>query len=236
MAQQYSETVVQKLPSACVVDITPPTFAGVASATPNTDGSISLAWLAATDLTGPIEYLLYIALGSVSAGTLFQVSNLVTIAPAVLTKKIFTLADQTTYLVNGQQYTVGVRAKDGVGNINTNVVILTPTAIASGNIPGVYQQILNDFIDVEVGLSASASAIAGGAGVNHVDAKRSHHGVDRGAIGHPAAGCGSIGMAPIPAGKRTPGSATTNRKSAGSQCSSRGGEQGQEPVFGKHES
>lgn len=164
MAQQYSETLVQKLPSACVVDITPPTFTGVASATPNADGSISLAWLAATDLTGPIEYLLYIALGSVSAGTLFQVSNLVTIAPAVLTKKIFTLADQTTYLVNGQQYTVGVRAKDGVGNINTNVVILTPTAIASGNIPGVYQQILNDLIDVEIGLSASASAIASGAG------------------------------------------------------------------------
>ena len=64
-------------------------------------------------------------------------------------------------------------------------------------------------------------------------AKRSHHGVDHWPIGrHPAAGCGSISMAPIPAGKRTcRSSATTDRKVCGSQYSSKKGANGAKPVL-----
>jgi hypothetical protein len=161
----YFSTFEQLAPQTCLVDTTAPTFAGIASATPGTDGSIQAAWLAGSDVTTPIEYLIYLALGVVNAAALFQASNLVSIAPAgALSKKVFTLGDQTTYFVNGQQYTMGVRARDGVGNINTNTVLLTPTATGSGNLPAVFQTVVADLQDLELSLSAAASAIAGGAG------------------------------------------------------------------------
>lgn len=142
-------------PNACVVDITPPVFAGIANATAQTDGSIEVDWLPALDSTPPIEYVLYIALGSVSAATLFVNGNIVAIAPELSSSfKIYTLSDQSTYLVNGQVYTLGVRAKDGVGNIDSNLTIQTETAIASGNMPAIYQTIANQLQATEVLLAA----------------------------------------------------------------------------------
>lgn len=157
----YFSTFEQLSSETCIVDSTAPTFAGISAAVPSTSGSIEAQWLVATDVSNPIEYLIYISIGSVNAATLFQTSNLVSIAPSTATsKKIFTLADQTTYLVNGQQYTMGVRAKDSVGNINTNVALLTPTATASGNLPAVYQTLATNIAATEILLAADEAAIA----------------------------------------------------------------------------
>lgn len=156
MASQYFQGKFSQLvPNAAISDTTAPTFSGITSTTPNTDGSITASWSAASDATAPIEYLIYIALGSVSAASLFVSGNLVTISPALtLSKRIFTLADQTTYILNGQIYTLGVRAKDAVGNINTNTAISTATAIASGNLPTVLQTTATQLAATEVLLAA----------------------------------------------------------------------------------
>lgn len=165
--QGFAGISSQLLPNAAISDLTPPTFAGITGATPNTDGSITALWSAASDATPPIEYNIYIALGVVSAAALFVPGNLVTISPALTTsKRIFTLADQTTYLVNGQQYTMGVRAKDAVGNIDTNLVIQTPTAIASGNLPVVLQTLATDLDSVLAAAQTTLESISSAGGTS----------------------------------------------------------------------
>ena len=159
------------LSNACVFNITPPTFSGISSVTPNTDGSITVNWSLASDSSTPVEYLVYIALGSVSAATLFQSSNLVRINPAgTTTTRIFLLGDQSTYLVNGSTYTLGVRAKDAVGNINTNNAILTATAIASGNLPSVYQSVATQLQNTETAFAATEVLLA----QDHVNFQADH--------------------------------------------------------------
>lgn len=153
-------------PNACVIDTIPPVFAGIANATAQTDGSIEVDWLPALDSTPPIEYVLYIALGSVSAATLFVNGNIVAIAPQLSNSfKIYTLSDNSTYLVNGQVYTLGVRAKDGVGNVDSNLVIQTETAIASGNMPAVYQTIATNLNTSITTLNSISNTLAGSGGL-----------------------------------------------------------------------
>jgi hypothetical protein len=154
-SQYFGGLFSQLTAQACVADLTPPTFAGVSAVTTNANGSINVTWLAATDATPPITYLIYIGLGSISAVSLFVSGNLITIAPAgILTKKVFTLGDQTTYLINGQIYTVGVRAQDAVGNINTNTAILTVTGTGYVDLPGSFQATETAFAATEVLLAA----------------------------------------------------------------------------------
>jgi len=130
MVDQYFAGNFQHFVSnASIVDLTPPSFSGISSATANSNGSITASWATATDASSPITYLIYIALGSVSAASLFVPANLVTIAPSLATStKVYTLADQTTYLLANQIYTLGVRASDVVGNANTNTAIATATS------------------------------------------------------------------------------------------------------------
>lgn len=167
MASAYFKGIFYNTtPNACLVDIIPPTFAGIDSTTPNTDGSITVSWLPALDSTPPIEYVLYIALGSVSAAALFVTGNIVAISPELSSDfKIYTLSDQSTYLVNGQVYTLGVRAKDGVGNIDSNLTIQTETAIASGNMPAIYQTIANNLNQSVNTLNSISSTLAGSGGL-----------------------------------------------------------------------
>ena len=140
------------IPSTAVQNTTAPTFGGISSVTPNNDGSFSLAYSAASGSVAlPIEYNLYVAAGSVSAASLFVSSNLVatvyTLAP-----KLFTLADYSTYFVNGSTYTFGVRAESSEGVVETNNTIITSIAVASGNIGGVFQTTATN-------LSATESAL-----------------------------------------------------------------------------
>lgn len=166
-AQYFAGLFYQSTPNASVSDLTPPTFAGITGTTPNTDGSITASWSPASDATGPIEYNIYIALGVVNAATLFQASNLVKIAPAGTTStRVFTLADQSTYLVNGQQYTMGVRARDAVNNMDSNTALQTPTAIASGNLPVVLQTLATDLDAVLAAAQTTLESISSAGGTS----------------------------------------------------------------------
>lgn len=129
--QYFFGPITQKTPNSSLADNTPPTFAGVSSATQNTNGSITVAWGSVTETQStPVEFNIYVALGSVDATALFVTGNLVLTAPASASEiPVYTLADQTTYLKSGQIYTFGVRAKDAVGNLNTNMAIATATSL-----------------------------------------------------------------------------------------------------------
>lgn len=142
--QYFFGSASQLTSQACLVDLTAPTFSGVTTVTPQNSGAILAAWSAATEaISLPIEYNIYISPGSVSAATLFALSPAMKVR--TLTQAlIFTLNDQATYLVNGLTYTIGVRSEDGVGNVDSNVAILTTTAIASGNLSAVFQSIEDD--------------------------------------------------------------------------------------------
>lgn len=165
MASQYFAGLFSALTSkACTVDTTPPTFAGITGATPNSDGSIGVAWALATSTKTPVDYRVYIALGSVSAATLFQQSNVtIHVPPGKTSGRVFLLPDQSTYLVKDQVYTLGVRANDALGYEDSNTAIQVVTAIASGNLAAVFQTIATEMAATEVLLAA-----------DHVDFQSDH--------------------------------------------------------------
>lgn len=103
---------------ACIVDLTPPTFAGINFLDVESRGQIRAGWSAASDPTPPIRYEIYIQASS--AVGLFNTTNIVTITDK-LQYDIFTMPDGS-FLVNGTTYYVGVRAIDGVNNRDNNTV------------------------------------------------------------------------------------------------------------------
>lgn len=140
----FRGSIVQKPAPYGVPDITPPTFAGITGATPNTDGSITVNFSAASGPKTPIDYHVFIALGSVNAATLFQPNNVTLHVPSGKNSgRVFMLPDQTTFLVKGQVYTLGIRANDAYGFMDSNNVIQVVTAIASGNFPAIFQSLID---------------------------------------------------------------------------------------------
>lgn len=103
---------------ACIIDLTPPTFAGINFLDVESRGQIRAGWSAATDATPPIRYEVYIK-ASTATG-LFNTTNIIAVTPN-LQYDIFTLPDGS-FLVNGTTYYVGVRAIDGVNNRDSNTV------------------------------------------------------------------------------------------------------------------
>lgn len=123
MAEQYFESMVQKLPSACVTDITPPTFAGIASAVAQPNGSILASWLSGSDLSTPLTYEIYCLPGTVAAAVLFAAP------PALKSGDLseYVFRDSNEDLLVAGDYTLGVRCRDAVGNIETNLVVIVET-------------------------------------------------------------------------------------------------------------
>lgn len=97
---------------ACIVDLTPPTFAGINFLDVESRGQIRAGWSTASDATAPIRYEVYIQ-ASTATG-LFNTANIIAVTPN-LQYDIFTLPDGS-FLENGVTYYVGVRAIDGVNN------------------------------------------------------------------------------------------------------------------------
>lgn len=116
----FSGKFYHSVPSSCLVDITAPTFSGVSSITPNADGSLSVSWSAASDASLPIRYQVY--LKKSNSTSLFTDTYLVQITKNLNTR-LYVDADLNTLEENATYY-VGVRAMDGVGNVETNVVTL----------------------------------------------------------------------------------------------------------------
>jgi hypothetical protein len=106
---------------ACIVDLTPPTFAGINFLDVESRGQIRAGWSAATDATPPIRYEVYIK-ASTATG-LFNTTNIIAVTPN-LQYDIFTLPDGS-FLQNGVTYYVGVRAIDGVNNRDSNTVSMS---------------------------------------------------------------------------------------------------------------
>lgn len=118
----YAKPAIMATPDACSFDITPPTFAGIATATVQANGSIRLQYPSATDATLPIKYNAYIARGTVTAASLFQASNRLAAFDGLLAD-LFETTDNV--FLQAGYYTVGVRAIDGVGNESQNTQLLT---------------------------------------------------------------------------------------------------------------
>jgi len=150
VSQQFSRTLVQLLPAACVVDIIPPTFSGIGALVPVSNGSLSASWLAAVGTPEPIEYLVYLNKLTDDVNDLFSSNNLLFITRN-LSASIFQEAD-FGLLQGGTAYRVGVRAKDSVGNIETNQSFLV--AISSG----VATESLSEFIKVVKAVMANQAS------------------------------------------------------------------------------
>lgn len=164
--QFFAGRYIQKLPETCIVDTSLPTFAGITSVTPNADGSFTIGWASGTSTKNPLRYEIYALPGVVSAATLFSTDdNVLQIEPDQVTSaRVFTLSDDSTYFVNGQIYTFGVKALDAYGYEGGPATVITSTAIGSGNLPIVYQTIVSDLQDLQTGLEGISSSLAAGAG------------------------------------------------------------------------
>lgn len=125
MPMYFAGPIVQTLPNASVVDLTAPTFAGISGLTANANGSLQASWAAATDPTLPIRYDIYVQ--AATATGLFNSPNRA-LGVFGTTKAIFALADGTL-LQAGVTYYVGVKAVDGVGNVDGNSASLNAVAV-----------------------------------------------------------------------------------------------------------
>ena len=117
--------VYQGTSPACIVDITPPTFAGITGLVSGSLGQIRAVWGVATDPTPPIRYEVYILAGT-SVG-LYNTSNIISITDK-LQYDIFTLPNGQL-LQNGVTYYVGVRAIDGANNRDNNLVSMSLVSV-----------------------------------------------------------------------------------------------------------
>lgn len=109
----------QETSQACVVDLTPPTFAGLAGAQVQSRGQIRATWLAATEVdSNPVRYEVYVKAGT-NVG-LFNAANIIGITDKL--QLDFWQTPDGEFLVNGTTYHVGVRAVDALGNRDTNLV------------------------------------------------------------------------------------------------------------------
>lgn len=125
MSVQYSKKLNQKV-SFGATDNAVPTFGGITGLSANANGSLTASWSAATDTSLPISYRVYIQAGSATG--LFAPANLA-LAAFELSYTLYHLPDSSC-LVEGSTYYVGVRAVDAVGNETTNTQ--TQHAVSSG--------------------------------------------------------------------------------------------------------
>lgn len=118
----FQESYYQESGQACLADLTPPVFSGIASLLALDNGALRAAWLAATDASPPIRYRIFIQ--SDTPTGLFASQNRVSEAELGLQTDIFHLANGS-YLQADTTYYVGVRAVDAVGNEDSNSASLS---------------------------------------------------------------------------------------------------------------
>ena len=169
VGQFFAGKFVHLVSSASITDLSAPSFSGISSATVNPNGSITVGWSTATDSSSPVRYTAYVALGSVSAAALFAPANSVLIAPSTATSiKVYTLADQTTYLQPSQIYTFGVRVSNAVGNTDTNTAIATATS--SGVLSDSLSSTVSQLVATQLLLAADHTNLA----ADHVNFQTDH--------------------------------------------------------------
>lgn len=153
------ESFVMSTPDACVVDLVPPTFAGIVSAVPQANGSILASWLAATDAGSGVDgYEVYIHKSSNPAVDLWLSSNLAKITDELSTL-IYNLRGNVA-LETGVEYRIGVRARDNVGNVDSNLVSLL--AVSTGVLTSSLATIAAQVQAASIAITAAADAVGGG--------------------------------------------------------------------------
>lgn len=113
--------IKQESALACITDLTPPTFAGISFLTLGALGQLQVQWLAATDVSIPVAYEVYVK--PLTSVGIFNSINLALVTKQ-LQASIFALGNGSL-LQPGVQYYVGVRAVDAIGNRDNNVVVLS---------------------------------------------------------------------------------------------------------------
>lgn len=128
-SQYFAGLFSHRTSNSAITDLTAPTFAGIVSATPNADGSITAAWALGSDASTPINYVIYMMAGVQPAATLFaSAANIVQIVRSTATLARMYVDTSGNALINGAVYTLGVRARDGVGNIESNMATQQATS------------------------------------------------------------------------------------------------------------
>lgn len=149
----FAQKMYVDLPDACTFDVTAPTFSGITGLVPQANGSLLASWSAATDPTLPLVYELYCLPGVVLAATLFAAS------PALKTSNLseYLFRDSVGALLIGGTYTVGVRVRDGVGNLDSNLIVMT--AASAGVLTDDLATIAASLAATEAALAADATSI-----------------------------------------------------------------------------
>lgn len=124
MNQFFGGLFYHSTSQACVTDLVPPTFSGIATLIANSNGSLTATWLAASDPTLPIRYEVFVQKNTATG--LFGSANKVMITEN-LQAVLFTEADGS--LLETGTYFVGVRALDGTGNQDSNLVSLSAVSV-----------------------------------------------------------------------------------------------------------
>lgn len=129
----------QRSSQACIIDLTPPTFAGINFLTRSGLGQLRAAWTAATDGSNPISYEVYVE--AEPAANLFNPVNIALVTRS-LQADLFSLSNGSL-LQPGVNYYVGVRAVDAIGNREGNTVSLSQvspgiTGATNAKINGVF--------------------------------------------------------------------------------------------------
>jgi hypothetical protein len=129
----------QRSSQACIVDLTPPTFAGINFLTRSGLGQLRAAWAVATDGSSPVSYEVYIE--AEPAANLFNPANIALVTRS-LQADLFSLSNGSL-LQSGVNYYVGVRAVDAIGNREGNTVSLSQvspgiTGATNAKISGVF--------------------------------------------------------------------------------------------------
>ncbi len=121
--QFFYKNTKHELSVASLTDTTAPTFAGVTSVTQNSNGSLTANATAATDISNPIRYELYISTTNIG---LFNTSN-ISLVSYSLPMTVYT--DSSGDLLVYGDYYIGLRAVDAVGNRETNTVTIQETSL-----------------------------------------------------------------------------------------------------------
>ena len=142
-AERFNQLITgvsfQPSSQACIIDLTPPIFAGVNFVTKGALGQLEVLWNSASDTSAPIRYEVYVKADTNT--DLFNPAN-IALVTTQLQADIFSIGNGSL-LQSGTNYYVGVRAIDGVGNRDSNTVSLSQYSsgilgITSAQISGVF--------------------------------------------------------------------------------------------------
>ena len=144
--------VRQSTPTSATIINTPPVFGGITGLVANPNGSLTASWVSGTTVNSPLEYLVYIGGGTLSSSALYALPPFATTQTTMIL-----FMDSNGNILSPGTYTVGVKAKDGVQNLSSNIQLMT--AVSSGLPVTSVNNLLNQII-ATVGTPANSTVSA----------------------------------------------------------------------------